>query len=347
MKFGAFGLGGSFEHVVEAARMCESAGYDGMFFGHHHSPDLREAVGLKSSPVMGTGGRGHQWPLIAALATQTKTIEFGTAIFLLSMAHPIHVAEEVATIDHISKGRIILGVGPGYNKADFDIFGIPVPNRVSLFEEGLEIVRRAWTEDRFNFVGKRYAVRNARILPKPYQQPHPPIWVGPWSLEGFKRAARQGDGAVTDPMQGKAALKDFIPVYRELCAARGKKPVVALMRETLIASNKEEALNMFSESITETMRYYSWSGVLAREYEPWLKSAKSADEINFHMVNQDNRLLWGSPEEVVEQVHQMDEEFGGIDYLLPAFPRGRGPDGQKQQMQAARLFAEKVIPRFR
>ncbi|MSP78927.1 MAG: LLM class flavin-dependent oxidoreductase [Dehalococcoidia bacterium] len=351
MKFAPFGVGGgAFEAAAETAQLVESIGYDGLFFGFHHSPDLQAAVGIKNAPPLGGGGSdrgGSQWPRIAALAARTKTLTFGTGIFLLPFAHPLNVAEDVATIDHISKGRIILGVGPGYNKADFDMFGMPVSNRVSLFEEGLEVIRRAWTEDKFNFVGKRYTIRNARVLPKPYQKPHPPIWVGPWSMEGFKRAARQGDGVITDPMQGKAALKAFIAAYRELCLARGKKPVVALMREMLLASSKEEALQLYGKSIIGTMQYYAWGGVLNKEYEPWLKDVKSYDQITFQMVNADNRLLWGSPDDIIGQIHQMNEEFGGIDYLIPAFVGTGGPDAAKHQQQTLRLFGEKVMPKFK
>lgn len=346
MKFGAFGVGGSFDQTLEVARLCESVGYDGLFFGHHHSPDLRKAVGLKQAPSRGSGGL-VQWPLLAALAATTKTLELGTGIYLLAFAHPIHVAEEVATIDQISKGRVILGVGPGYNPADFEMFGIPQPNRVSLFEEGLEVIRRAWTEEHFNFVGKRYSLRNASVHPRPYQKPHPPIWVGPWTKEGFKRAARQGDGAITDPLQSMAALKEFVAEYRSLCTARGQKPYLALMRRVLIARNREEALEYFGAGVVDGAQYAAWSNYLQREYEPWLKNIKSPEEITFEMVNHDRRLLWGSPEEVTEQIHEMDRELGGIDYLLPSFSLGAGPQGWKRGIDSVRLFGEKVIPRFK
>ena len=346
MKFGAFGVGGSFDQILEAAHLCESTGYDGLFFGHHHSPDLRKRVGLKQAPSTGPGGL-VQWPLLGALASHTKTLELGTAIYLLAFAHPIHVAEEVATIDQISKGRIILGVGPGYNPADFEMFGIPQPNRVSLFEEGVEVIRRAWTEDHFNFVGKRYSIRNARVVPRPYRKPHPPIWIGPWTVDGFKRAARQGDGVVTDPMQSMAALKEFVAEYRTLCVSRGQKPYVALMRRVLIGRNKEEALLRFGPGLVEGAQYAAWSNYLQREYEPWLKNIKSPEEITFEMVNQDRRLLWGSPDEVVEQIHEMDKAFGGIDYLLPSFAPGTGPQGWQHGMESIRLFGEKVIPHFK
>lgn len=350
MKFAPFGVGGgAFESAVETAQLVESIGYDGLFFGFHHSPDIRQAVGMRVQPQGAGGGErgGSQWPRIAALAARTKRITFGTGIFLLPFAHPINVAEDVATIDHISQGRIILGVGPGYNKADFDMFGMPMSHRVSMFEEGLEVIRRAWTEDKFNFVGKRYTIRNARVLPKPYQKPHPPIWVGPWTVEGFKRAARQGDGVITDPQQSRAALKEFIRAYRELAVARGKKPVVALMRSTMLASNREEAVLRYGPGAVAGAQYAIRSNYLQAEYEPWAKDLKSYDQMTFDMINFDNRYLLGSPEDIVGQIQQMDEEFGGIDYLLPSFAGGGGPDAAKHQQQALRLFGEKVMPKFK
>ncbi len=175
------------EEVIAEAQQAERCGFDSFFLTEHH----QEPSGYLPSPL----------PLAAAIAARTSRIRIGTGIAILPLYHPTRLAEDCAVIDIISKGRLILGVGQGYQEGDFAAFGLKVSDRVSLFEEGIEILRRAWTEEKVYFVGKRYALRNVMVTPKPVQKPHPPIWVAALGDEPMKRAGRLGDALLADSFQ--------------------------------------------------------------------------------------------------------------------------------------------------
>ena len=143
------------DEVIAEAQQAERCGFDSFFLTEHH----QEASGYLPSPL----------PLAAAIAARTLRIRIGTGIAILPLYHPTRLAEDCAVIDIISKGRLILGVGQGYQEGDFAAFGLKVSDRVSLFEEGIEILRRAWTEEKVYFVGKRYTLQNVMVTPKPVQ----------------------------------------------------------------------------------------------------------------------------------------------------------------------------------
>ncbi len=144
------------EMVVEA-QQAETYGFDSFFVTEHH----QEPSGYLPSPL----------PLLAALAARTSTIRLGTGIAVLPLYHPVRMAEDCAVIDIISKGRLILGVGMGYQDVDFAAYGLRVSERVSLFEEGVEIIKRAWTEEKLSFVGKRYTLTNIFGSPRSATRP--------------------------------------------------------------------------------------------------------------------------------------------------------------------------------
>jgi alkanesulfonate monooxygenase SsuD/methylene tetrahydromethanopterin reductase-like flavin-dependent oxidoreductase (luciferase family) len=179
------------DELIAEAQQAERAGFDSFFLTEHH----QEPSGYFPSPL----------PLAAALAARTSTIRLGTGIAILPLYHPTRLAEDCAVIDIISKGRLILGVGQGYQEGDFAAFGLKVSDRVSLFEESIEILRRAWTEDKVYFVGKRYTLRNVMVTPKPVQKPHPPIWVAALGDEPMKRAGRLGDALLADSFPAPGA----------------------------------------------------------------------------------------------------------------------------------------------
>ena len=125
------------QEVIEEAQLAEELGFDSCFFGEHH----QDADGFLPSPLI----------VATAVAASTKRLRMGTSVILLPLHHPVHVAEDVVTLDIVSRGRIILGVGLGYQEADFRAFGIPMEHRVELFEEGVDIIRRCWTGETFSF----------------------------------------------------------------------------------------------------------------------------------------------------------------------------------------------------
>src|SRR6188508_469964 len=170
---------GDFEQVVEASLSAEELGYHGVFFGEHHGTPAND--------------RPQLLILLAGLAARTKRIRLGTSILLSPLYDPIWVAEAAAQVDVMAQGRLTLGLGLGYQPKDFQHFGIPFNQRVSRFEEGIQVIRKAWGEERFSFAGRRFQCEDIAVYPKPVQRPHPPIWLAAWSLAGARRAGRLGD----------------------------------------------------------------------------------------------------------------------------------------------------------
>jgi alkanesulfonate monooxygenase SsuD/methylene tetrahydromethanopterin reductase-like flavin-dependent oxidoreductase (luciferase family) len=176
---------------IDLAVEAEDLGYDTIWLTEHHF------VEDGYSPSM--------LPLAAAIATRTKKIRIGTFVLLMPLHHPLHVAENAATVDAISNGRFDLGLGQGYRPQEFTGFNIPREERSRRLREGVEIVRRAFTEDNFSFEGQHFTVRDVTLYPKPVQKPHPPIWIGARSLGDRTRGAQR----LPSGRDGRASGRDL------------------------------------------------------------------------------------------------------------------------------------------
>jgi probable F420-dependent oxidoreductase len=310
------------EMAVEA-QQAEKYGFDSFFVTEHH----QEPSGYLPSPL----------PLLAALAMRTSTIRLGTGIAVLPLYHPIRMAEDCAVIDIISKGRLILGVGMGYQDVDFAAYGLRVGERVSLFEEGIELIKRAWTEEKLYFVGTRYTLTNISVTPKPVQQPRPPIWIAAVGDEAMKRAGRVGDALLADSFQLPARLKPRVDLYRQTAASRGNRSQVVLFREGFVAGTRDEAVREYEAALLSTHRYY-W------RHGSYYQDIKKEEDLDLKRIGLD-RLILGSPKDCAERVRAWNAEIGA-DYFLIRFKHPAGPPHAKV-MEALRLFGEEVIPEFR
>jgi alkanesulfonate monooxygenase SsuD/methylene tetrahydromethanopterin reductase-like flavin-dependent oxidoreductase (luciferase family) len=167
-----------YREQIEQIVLAEELGYDTIWLTEHHFDD--------------DGWSPSLLPLAAGIATRTSRIRIGTFILILPFQNALRVAEDAATVDILSNGRLDLGVGKGYRVKEFRGFGIDRDQRDVHLEEGLEILRRAWTEERFSFDGQLYHLNDARVTPRPVQQPHPPLWIGARGKKAVERAARLG-----------------------------------------------------------------------------------------------------------------------------------------------------------
>ena len=311
------------EEMIVEAQQAERYGFDSIFVTEHH----QEPAGYLPSPL----------PLLAALAARTSTIRLGTGIAVLPLYHPVRMAEDCAVIDIISKGRLILGVGMGYQEVDFAAYGLRVSDRVSLFEEGVEIVKRAWTEEKLYFVGKRYTLTNVSVAPKPVQKPRPPIWIAGVGDEAMKRAGRVGDALLADSFQLPARLKRRVDLYRQTAESRGNRAQVVLFREGFVAKTREEAVREYEAGLLSTHRYY-W------RHGSYYQDVKQEEDLDLKRIGLD-RLILGSPQDCIERIGMWNAEIGA-DYFLIRFKHPAGPPHAKV-MEALRLFGEEVIPKFR
>jgi len=165
---------------------AEESGVEGIFSSDHYLSDIREDRGSLDA-----------WAILAALAGSTNRVRLGTLVSPATFHHPSKLAKMVATVDHISGGRVELGLGAGWNEREHLAYGFPFPQkrvRMELVEEALEIVLRSWSEDSFSFEGRHYQLKDCPALPKPLQQPHPPLIVGSsGSRRSLDLAARFAD----------------------------------------------------------------------------------------------------------------------------------------------------------
>jgi probable F420-dependent oxidoreductase len=321
---------GNFEQVAEAANCAEAMGFDGCLFGEHHGTPQND--------------RPQLLILLAGLAARTKRIRLGTSILLSPLYDPVQVAEAAAMVDVNSGGRLILGVGLGYQPSDFQHFGVPFKQRVSRFEEGIEVIRRAWTTERFSYAGKRYRYEDVGVYPKPLQQPHPPLWMAAWSTEGARRAGRLGDAYVTDPIQDLNATRAFGDAYRAAAADQGRAADVVIMRELLCAPTRSEAIDRYGEGLLGTYRYYWQNNAFNAEHEPLRTAVKDASELTFDLVARE-RAIYGSPADCLGQLEQWVKTLGASHVQL-AIPYPFREMSQERQLAQVRFVGEELMGRL-
>jgi alkanesulfonate monooxygenase SsuD/methylene tetrahydromethanopterin reductase-like flavin-dependent oxidoreductase (luciferase family) len=245
-----------------------------------------------------------------------------------------------AMVDQNSGGRLILGVGLGYQPQDFNHFAVPFNQRLSRFEESIEVLRRAWTEDRFSFAGKRFNYDNIAVYPKPLQSPHPPLWLAAWSEAGAVRAGRLGDAYVTDPIQSLAAVSAFHAAYRNSAAAAGRAPNVVLMREILCAPNREAAIERYGDGLAATYRYYWENDAFVLQWDDDLHKGASFDDIELQSLMRD-RVVVGSPEQCVNDLRRW---AGAVqaDHIQLVVPPGKHERDLADKIATIHMLGESV-----
>ncbi len=312
-----------YAETLEQIRFVDQLGYDHVWITEHHFVE----DGYMPSYVAAAG----------AIAAITERVEIGSDVLLMPFHHPVRLAEDLAVLDNLSNGRMMLGVGLGYARHEFAAFGVERKHRVSLTEEGIEILRRAWTEDEFSFHGKRYQFENVRVRPRPVQEGGPPIWIAAMSEAGAHRAAGfdahllpQGDrGTVLDP-------------WRADLESTGRDPAdyrVGIIRPWLLTDDPESIW----PQIREAERY---RGAV---YADWIDDAADA------MTQQLERgrdagttipqtYVIGDAAACVEQIRAFVDEFGVTDLITWGAPPGVAPAVMTDSLAR---FAREVLPQFR
>jgi probable F420-dependent oxidoreductase len=313
---------------VDLCVEAEELGFDTIWLTEHHFVDDGY------SPTM--------MPLAAAIAARTKKIRIGTFVLLMPLHDPVHVAEDAVTVDALSNGRFDLGLGQGYVPREFAGFNVPREQRSRRLREGVEIVRRLFTEEHVTYEGQCYTVRDATLYPRPTQQPHPPIWIGARSRSATERAARNGYY-----LAGTGAHQ--VQIYRDALAAAGRNPAdfnTAQLRFGFVAAKREKAWDECEFALHH----------LLSRYGEWLAEANDvAGDENFRNVPPVGELrkandagmigegfMIGTPDDAIAQIEQMEGHATHLALGL-ALP-GIEP---KKIRASMKLFAEKVIPHFR
>src|SRR5260370_2921450 len=193
-----------FREAVERARLARQAGFDALAAGHHHlSPPYQSLQSL---------------PLLARLAGEVPGLELWLSVLLLALLNPVQTAEEDASLDVMSEGRVVFGIGLGYREVEYEAFGVSLRDRVPRMLEALDLIKRLWTEEVVTFEGRFFRVHNATCTIRPVQKPHPPIWRAANADPAVVRTARLGSPWFVNP---HAALP---PIQRQWARHKQRHP---------------------------------------------------------------------------------------------------------------------------
>ncbi|HUG35721.1 MAG TPA: LLM class flavin-dependent oxidoreductase, partial [Candidatus Limnocylindrales bacterium] len=282
------------DEVIAEAQLAEAAGFDSCFFGEHH----QDKDGFLPSPLI----------VATAVAARTRTLRVGTSVILLPLHHPVRVAEDAITLDIVSRGRLTLGVGIGYQPADFRAFSVPMEHRVGRFEESVEILRRCWAGERFSFKGAHYSIEDVEIRPRPVQQPSIPLWFGGSVPAAARRAGRLADGFVGTPSTSLDNTTSLIDAYRQ-AAHQASRPVeIVLMRDAWVAETPAEAEKVYGPEVMAAYQYY-WQNRLAE-----FRNIPEGTEFTLKNLAP-ARVILGDPETCVREFHRW-QEVTGAGYCL-------------------------------
>jgi alkanesulfonate monooxygenase SsuD/methylene tetrahydromethanopterin reductase-like flavin-dependent oxidoreductase (luciferase family) len=314
-----------FAETVEQARLIRSLGFDSIWGGEHHA-----TPGFHYFPLL---------PMLQRLAAEVPGLEIGTNLVLLPLHNPVEIAEVGAFLDVITGGRFMLGVGLGYRAEEFAIFGVPMAERVSRLAEGVEIIRRLWTEDKVTHRGRHWRLDDVTIRPRPIQRPRPPILVGSQVPAGIARAARIADGWLVVPVP---RVDEFAAQARAFRAARtaagrtGDAPICRLL-EVVCAPDEETAIRRAAPYLLEKYAaYFSWG------LEGVALDAGAPPEAQLRGLAA-NRFAIGSPGQVTESL--LAQHAAGATHLTmrvswPGMP-------QADVLAGIELLGREVLPEVR
>jgi alkanesulfonate monooxygenase SsuD/methylene tetrahydromethanopterin reductase-like flavin-dependent oxidoreductase (luciferase family) len=338
-------LMGGLEALIES----EELGYDGAYLAEHYFSPYCLGSSVSS--------------LAAAVAMKTNRIRIGTAVTVIPLHHPLQMASDWATVDVISDGRLELGVGRGYNWYEFDSFGMSLFENTERFEEGVNALRALWTQDRVTHDGKFYQFTETQVLPRPIQQPYPPIWYACSSPNSVTNAARlglpvgHGAGPTASMLQQRrdmwtstARETGYSDEWIEDGLKNGPVQKIVWVAETDAQAWREcETILQTQAKALESWAYpgsdYPGRSIPEQAMEFRLgQGRKPGDRQDIQQMMKDHSVLAGSPQTVVSQLKETLDEFP-IDYMLMySSTGGPHPDDLKR---CWRLFADKVMPHFK
>ncbi|HEX8967250.1 MAG TPA: LLM class flavin-dependent oxidoreductase [Chloroflexota bacterium] len=329
----------AFEHGFDLVDLAERWGLDAVWLAELHFSPRRSVL---SAPMA----------LAGAIAARTSRIKIGTAVQILPLYHPLQLAEEAATVDHLSHGRLIFGVGRSGFARTYAQYGVPYAESRERFAETLEVIRRAWTAETFSFDGAYFRYHDVCVVPKPYQQPHPPIRVAATSADTFAAIGAQGFDLFAAVRTGTLSeLGPNLAAYRAAYAAGGHahEGGVFLRVPVYVAEHVDQA---FADTRDSIMSFYRQLGeqLEASARETGARAVEQRDvrgrrlqEITFEDALRD-KVVVGTPEMVIERLSAIAHELGLKGILAELNCGGQVPrEGVKRALQ---LLCTEVMPAF-
>ena len=314
-----------FEEVCATVRAAETLGFDCITKGSHYAADSLADF--------------QQIPFLARVAAEAPSLRLNAGVVLLSLHKPLDIAEQFATLDVMTRGKMILSVALGYREVEFKAFGTTQSERVRRMEENLVAIRRLWTEPRVSMKASHFELDDIGLGIRPVQKPHPPIWVGANADPAIRRAARLGDCWYVPAHNRIDTIVRQLELYRrELDACDKPFPSeFPMRREVFVASSREEALRLCLPSLERKYKaYVDWG-----QNNP-MPAGDSLDVAMDELIR--DRFLIGSPAEVSESIIQLARTIGINHLIISTHWPGMATATALDAMQ---LFAEEVMPAVR
>jgi len=313
-----------YQETLAFVRAANRLGFDSVTKTQHYSSHPFQALQLV--------------PMLARFAAEAPRVRLNAGLVLLPMMSPLHVAEEFATLDIISGGKIILGVGLGYRDVEFKAFGVPRAQRAKRFEANIVAIRRLWTEESVHMKTPYFELDGATCLPKPLQDPHPPIWVGANADPAIERAARLGDTWYIGPAIEIEPLERQMDLYKRALDAAGKPfpAELPMRREVFVAKNRAEAIRLCAPYL----------GAKYAAYHQWGQDMPDDDKglgQEFEALA-GNRFIIGSPDEVAEQLIALNRRLG-VNHVVMSTEWAGMPESLA--LDTIEMMAQEVFPRVR
>jgi alkanesulfonate monooxygenase SsuD/methylene tetrahydromethanopterin reductase-like flavin-dependent oxidoreductase (luciferase family) len=303
--------------ILDQVAWLDGLGLDHVWFTEHHFVD---------------DGYLPSWiPVAGAMAARTKRIRFGCDVCLLPFNHPIRLAEDLAVLDNLSGGRIELGCGMGYAPHEFRGFGMPVARRVSLTNEGIEVLQRCFTGERFSFQGQRYQFDDVRITPGYVQPDGPPLWLAAMSRGGALRAARHRTHFLPQGMRD-----EVLDVWHDAVTEAGDLPKryrVGIIRGCLVTDDPDRDWPMVRDAERYRMRLYN-------------RFAEESKQRGFGRSEAQIPQTWivGDVSHCVAELVHFITTFGITDIVTWGVPPGLRPLDMTASLAA---YATQVVPKVK
>ncbi len=342
-----------YDEHIRAAQEAEQLGYKYYFSIEHQT----STISYLSAPNV----------YLTALARNTNALRFGVMIYQLPFHNPIRLAQDAAMLDHLSRGRLEFGAGTGVSPHEFMRWNMPFERRREISEEALEIIVKAWTEDNVTYDGEFFKYVEVLTTPKPYQQPHPPVWFAAHSAASFAYAARNNFN-VSQNIDIDPVIAEKFATWRQLwkeCGHAGPMPRTFLTRHVHVAETDAQAKAEAAEHLaTPRMAEPAFSAagqdMIARTgmgYGPdgrYVGEAGTPERLELRRVFQeraksydfwiDNGLaLVGSPDTVIRKIREQHDLIG---HDVLCTQHGFGHMAPELIKKSIKLLGEEVIPAF-
>jgi alkanesulfonate monooxygenase SsuD/methylene tetrahydromethanopterin reductase-like flavin-dependent oxidoreductase (luciferase family) len=325
-----------YRDILAQIELGDTLGFDTAWLGELH---FSRAFSISADPLM----------ILAAAAQRTSRIRLGTAVTLLPLHNPVKLAEEAATADILSDGRLEFGVGRGTAPLHYSGYGIPQEESRERFDEALDFILAAWTSERFSFAGKHYRAQDLTVVPRPLQSPHPPVRIAANSPDTFPMAGRRQFPIFATPLINPPdKLKAGLAVYRETLpnGVPGDTalafPVHVTTSRTAARAECEPGLLRFLREAAERLRPLGETDI--KSFEAFRQVLARIEQVKYDDLDREMGVF-GDPDFCVDRVQALRREYA-MDEFICYFNQGGIMDHESVK-QSMTLFVREVMPHCR